>query len=70
MYGLNDKLITPADVAVHYRELRAVKPQLAFATSFSMGHVDFTYGLSDALISFVTRQLPRPPVRRHRAMSA
>lgn len=69
VYGLNDKLIVPSDVAIHYRRLREAKPHLAFATSFSMGHVDFTYGLSDALISFVTRQLPKPQIRTRRSMS-
>eukprot|EP00698_Gefionella_okellyi_P010070 TRINITY_DN2592_c0_g1_i1.p1 TRINITY_DN2592_c0_g1~~TRINITY_DN2592_c0_g1_i1.p1 ORF type:complete len:707 (-),score=130.69 TRINITY_DN2592_c0_g1_i1:55-2175(-) len=69
VYGLNDRLITPEDVAVHYRALRKVRPNLAFATAFSMGHVDFTYGMSDELISFVTKQLPRPLKMRARAQS-
>lgn len=67
--GRRDLLITASDSMRHFEALRAVHPELAFSTVVKCGHVDFTYGMSDALVAYVARQLPRPSTRLRRALS-
>ena len=53
--GLDDKLIAPNNVLKHFNALRASRPDLAFlhASPKGFGHVDFTLGCDDELISTV-----------------
>lgn len=64
--GRRDLLITEEDSMRHYELLKRAHPDLAFATVLKIGHVDFTYGMSDALVAYIVKQLPRPTVELKR----
>ena len=53
--GLDDKLIAPSNVLQHYNALRSAHPEHAFlhASPKGFGHVDFTLGCDDELISTI-----------------
>jgi hypothetical protein len=67
--GRRDLLISEEDSMYHYELLRRVHPELGHAIVLKCGHVDFTYGMSDALVGYIVRQLPKPepaPIEQRR----
>merc|ERR1711916_427834 len=58
--GLRDRLIEPENILKHFHTLSAVRPELAFLKTFDCGHIDFTLGLNDDLISYILSVLPAP----------
>lgn len=63
--GLGDTLIEPENVVKHYTTYHKARPSKAFLKAFPKnGHLDFTIGLTDAIMSYILRALqeqPRPP---------
>jgi len=52
--GLTDTLIEPVSVVTHYATLKEKRPTLANLRAFPrLGHIDFTVGANEALISFL-----------------
>jgi hypothetical protein len=56
--GLTDTLIEPVSIVAQYAALKDPKPELAFLKAFPrVGHIDFTVGANESLISFMLETL-------------
>jgi hypothetical protein len=61
--GLGDTLIEPENVVKHYTTYHKARPSKAFLKAFPKnGHLDFTIGLTDPIMSYVLRALQEQPV--------
>eukprot|EP00164_Ancoracysta_twista_P002456 GFYU01003255.1.p1 GENE.GFYU01003255.1~~GFYU01003255.1.p1 ORF type:complete len:478 (-),score=148.59 GFYU01003255.1:64-1344(-) len=60
--GLQDKLIDPVNIIHHYQCMKEQRPEFASVKMFAdVGHIDFTYGLSDDHIGHIRRRILTPP---------
>ncbi|KAL6069363.1 AB-hydrolase associated lipase region containing protein [Balamuthia mandrillaris] len=60
LMGLDDTLIDPVNILKHYTTYATHKPHLAFLKAFpKTGHLDFTLGLTDAIVAYILKALPK-----------
>ncbi|EGG13630.1 AB-hydrolase associated lipase region containing protein [Cavenderia fasciculata] len=55
--GLKDNLIEPENIIKHYETLKKYHPELSFLKASKSGHIEFTLGLDDQILSYILRVL-------------